>query len=63
MKAINIKWDTDGDKELFNSLPKEIEIPDYLADEVEDVDDYCEEIEDYVSNQTGFCHFGFDLVR
>lgn len=35
MKAVNIKWDTDGDMEVFDELPTEIEIPDYLvSDEV-----------------------------
>lgn len=63
MKAVNIKWDTDGDKKLFNSLPTEIKIPEELAKKVEDLDDYCEEIEDYISNVTGFCHYGFDLVN
>ena len=35
MKAINIKWDTDGDLELLQELPKEIEIPKDMADEDE----------------------------
>lgn len=24
LKAINIKWDTDGDKKVFNDLPTEM---------------------------------------
>ncbi len=54
MKAINIKWDTDGDIELLNELPVEMEIPEGMTDE--------EEISDYISDETGFCHMGFDLV-
>lgn len=54
MKAINIKWDTDGDTELFNELPIEMEIPEGMIDE--------DEISDYLSDETGFCHSGFDLV-
>lgn len=54
MKAINIKWDTDGDMELFNELPIEIEIPEGITDE--------DEISDYLSEQTGFCHSGFELI-
>ena len=54
MKAINIEWDTDGDMELLEDLPIEIEIPNDMTDE--------EEISDYISNETGFCHFGFELV-
>lgn len=55
MKAINIKWDTDGDYDIINLLPTEIEIPEKLVAEDED------EISDYISNQTGFCHFGYQI--
>lgn len=55
MKATNIIWDVDF--EDFDSeadvLPNEIEIPDGMEDE--------EEISDYISDVTGFCHKGFDL--
>lgn len=61
MKAVNIKWDTDGDLELLQDLPKEIEIPEYLIDEDTDIDEYEEEISDYISEVTGYCHCGFDL--
>lgn len=61
MKAFNIKWDTDGDMELINSLPQEVEIPEELAEKVESPDDYNDEISDYISDVTGFCHFGFEL--
>ena len=30
LKAINIKWDTDGDKKVFNELPTGMIIPDEL---------------------------------
>lgn len=53
MKGFNIQWDTDGDMKLFNNLPKEIQIPDGIIDE--------DDVSDYISNETGFCHFGFDL--
>ena len=52
MKAINILWDTDGEEV---DLPNEIEIPDWV-----DKDD--DGISDYLSDVTGFCHFGFELV-
>ena len=52
MKAINIKWDVDYEKEL-EDLPTEIDIPEGITDE--------EEISDYISNATGFCHKGFTL--
>lgn len=52
MKAVNIVWDTDG-KNI--TLPTEIEIPDDIADDED-------EISDYITDQTGFCHYGFDIV-
>lgn len=54
MKAINIEWDVDTEEEL-EDLPTEIEIPDGMTDE--------EEISDYITYETGFCHCGFELVE
>lgn len=62
MKATNIQWDTDGDEELFEELPTEIQIPDELAKNV-DEDGYNDEISDYISDVTGFCHYGFELAE
>ena len=57
MKATCIEWDTDGDKELSKQFSAEIELPEELtAREI----DY-EGIEDYLSDKTGFCHFGYVL--
>lgn len=53
MKAINILWDVDGD-EIGLELPDVIEIPEGMRDE--------EEISDFLSDSTGFCHCGFSLV-
>ena len=63
MKAINIKWDTDGDEEILNELPTEMEIPKWLEDKFDRDDQYFEEISEWLSDQTGFCHFGFDIVQ
>lgn len=49
--AVNIKWDTDGEK---IDLPNKIEIPKDLID--------VDAISDYITDQTGFCHAGFDIV-
>jgi hypothetical protein len=54
MKAINIQWDVDRKKDL-EYLPKEIIIPEELTDE--------DEISDYISDLTGFCHYGFELIN
>lgn len=53
MKATNIKWDIDEFKGDLIALPTEIEIPEDLTDE--------EEISDYITDLTGFCHFGFAI--
>ena len=52
MKAINIQWDVD-DLEDLNYLPTGIDIPDGMDDE--------DEISDYITDVTGFCHKGFEL--
>lgn len=60
MKATNIEWDVDfeedeNEEELMAelNLPTEIELPDGMEDE--------DDISDYISELTGFCHYGFDL--
>lgn len=59
MKATNIQWDVDRKKDL-KFLPKEIDIPDDIAyNENGDVDE--EAISDYLSDETGFCHYGFKI--
>ena len=52
MKAINIKWDIDEGEDL-GDLPTTVEIPDGII--------YEDEISDYLSNVTGYCHKGFEL--
>lgn len=52
MKAINIQWDIDAEEDVI--LPTELDIPFGMTDE--------DEIADYLSDQTGFCHKGFSLI-
>ena len=54
MKAVNILWDTDGEENSV-ALPTEIEIPCGMEGE--------DEISDYISDVTGFCHKGFALTE
>ncbi len=49
-----ILWDVDEVRDL-EFLPNEIEIPDWVDPEDDD------EISDYISNETGYCHNGFTL--
>lgn len=51
MKAVNIQWDFDNGEEA--ELPNEIDLPENLVDE--------DEISDYISDVTGFCHKGFEV--
>lgn len=59
MKAYNIEWDISVESDLEESqsvfLPDEIEIPAGITD--------VEEISDYISDVTGFCHKGFLLTN
>ena len=64
LKAINIKWDTDGDKNVFNELPTEMIIPNELEELYKKDKEYTlEEISDLLSDETGFCHVGFEIEK
>lgn len=52
--ATNILWDVDYKSDL-KKLPKTIEIPNDIADDED-------EISDYLSDLTGFCHNGFEII-
>lgn len=59
----NIDWDTDGDKSLKKSLPKSMRVVVTMddvenLDDMDEVDDY---ISDYISDEIGFCHYGYSL--
>ena len=67
----DIKWDTDGDQEVFDSLPQEVALPekfskDNYADEdgnfgEVECDEMKEDISDWLSDEYGFYHGGFTL--
>lgn len=64
LKAKNIKWDTDGDKEVLNALPTEMIVPDELEEMYKKDREFAlEEISDWLSDETGFCHDGFEVVK
>ena len=52
--AINIQWDVDDNEDL-KYLPQKVKIPRGMDDD--------DTISDYLTNLTGFCHFGFSLVE
>lgn len=64
LKAINIKWDTDGNKDVFNELPTEMIIPNELEELYKKDREYAlEEISDWLSEEIGFCHDGFEIEK
>lgn len=63
LKAVDIKWDVTDDDidemddeacEILKSLPTEMIIPEGMTDP--------DEISDWLSNETGYCHDGFRLI-
>ena len=64
LKATNIKWDTDGDMKVFNELPTEMTVPNELEEMYKKDREYAlEEISDWLSEETGFCHDGFEVEK
>lgn len=68
MKITNIKWDTDADEEVFATLPQEIDVPEYFLEkknfEVDGEysrDEMLDQLSDWLSDEYGFCHGGFDV--
>ena len=68
MKITNIKWGTDGDEEVFGTLPQEIDVPEYFLEkknfEVDGEysrDEMLDQLSDWISDEYGFCHGGFDV--
>lgn len=65
LKAVNIVWDTTEEcEDILSDLPAAIDIPEDLSKEYKnDRSSATDKISDYLSEATGFCHFGFDLVE
>lgn len=59
--ATAIFWDTDGDKELAKTLPQEICI-DEVCSIFDGTDEQFEDISNFITDKTGFCHFGFNVI-
>lgn len=61
MKAINILWDVDVEEDI-DFLPDVVEIPDDVIQHAYG-DDVEETISDYLTDLTGYCHRGFELIE
>lgn len=55
-KVVNIEWDVDNKSDL-KYLPTEIPLPDDIDPDDDD------EVSDYISDLTGFCHTGFEVIK
>lgn len=56
-KVNNINWDTDGeDVDLPKTMVVEVDT-DIVGKDEEDIEEY---ISDYITDETGFCHKGFN---
>ena len=58
----DIMWDLDGADIKDIDFWTEMDIP-YSAIEGDDFDEVCQNIEDYLSNETGFCQKGFSIDK
>ena len=61
MKAINILWDVDAEEDI-DFLPDAVEIPDDVIRHAYG-NDVEEAISDYLTDLTGYCHRGFELIE
>lgn len=71
--AKKIKWDTDGDQDTFDSLPQNVILPcKFSKEKYEDENgvfgkaemiEMQDDISDWLSNEYGFCHGGFELTQ
>lgn len=62
MKAINIQWDIDlEDGETYEDTVKALGLPSELC--IPTTLKTGDEISDYISDMTGFCHKGFSLEK
>ena len=59
LKASNIEWKIEG----LPTLPSEVEIPNEILLGIDMTDKYAvsECVSDYLSEEFGFCHCGFEL--
>lgn len=57
IRIFNIRWDTDGDKKVLKTLPKEVY---YESKSEADTDSLDDVLSNFLSDSFGYCHFGFE---
>lgn len=58
MKLTNINWDTDGED---IDLPNEVEAPNEIVKDFNDEEELLDYLSDWLSDEYGFCHDGFNI--
>lgn len=60
-----IDWDTDGDEALKEALPNTmtLDTEDLNIEDPEDENEISDAISDYLSDEYGFCHNGFEMHK
>lgn len=53
-----VDWDEEGKQA---GLPYCVDLPENVAKKIHDPNDYLNDIGDWLSNEYGFCHYGFEL--
>lgn len=71
MKVINIKWDITDEleemtqkeqTELLASLPKEVDLStEFSVEDYDDEEEMLDDISDWLGDNYGYCHNGFEL--
>lgn len=71
MKAINIKWDITDEveeitqkeqNEILASLPKEVDLStEFSVEDYDGEEKMLDDISDWLSDNYGYCHNGFEL--
>ncbi len=71
MKAINIKWDITDEveemtqkeqNEILAPLPKEVDLStEFSVEDYDDEEEMLDDISDWLSDNYGYCHNGFEL--
>ena len=60
--ATDIEWDTDGDQEVLDMLPKRVVLPEqFNLEKYLDKDRLLDDISDWLSDEYEYCHSGFHL--
>ena len=59
IKCYNIQWDVDGDSAAMRMLPQEVIYEGYISEE--DKNEIDEILGDYLSDNWGYCHYGFNF--